>query len=186
VKVSVYFLFWLTITFTHGQNTELVQDTVFFSYDHKGLFPKELIIYKDSLSASEIYHSVKKALTMANEVLVDYNGKITNEKVNKSFTLKGKFLYVFCHNTPLGKVCSDGLIEIDFIFREGSYTMKPTKIKRAVDIENIPINGRAFFYKKDNTLKKQFSGIPNSVESILTWLAIFSGLEDSTNNEIPK
>ena len=118
---------------------------------------------------------------MANEVLIDFNGKITDEKIHQSFTLKGKFLSAFCHDSPLGKICSDGLIEIDFVFRDGSYIIKPTKIKRAVDIENIPISGRAFFYKKDNTLKKQFTSFPNSVEKMLTWLAIFSELEEIPN-----
>jgi hypothetical protein len=185
VKSYIFILFWLTISSTFGQNTESVQDTVFFSYNHNGLFPSELIIHKDSLSAKDIYHNVKKALLMADEVLVDFKGKVTNEKVNKSFKLKGKFLSAFCHDSPLGKICSDGLLEIEFIFRDGSYVMKPLKIKRAVDLENIPIAGRAFFYKKDNTLKRPFTSFPNSIEKMLTWLAIFSELEGITNTPQP-
>lgn len=181
MKAFTCLLFWAIISLSFSQITDTEQDEDYFTYSHDGLIPSELIIYKDSLSAGDIYLNVKKALMFAIEVLPDFSGKIIDEKAHQSFTLKGKFLSAFCHDSLLGKFCSDAIIEIDFVFSDGSYVMRPTKIRRAVDIEKIPISGRAFFYKKDNTLKKKFSSYPSSIERMLNWLAIFSGLVETTD-----
>ena len=93
---------------------------------------------------------------------------------------------VFCVKGIVGPSCKDGSFEIDFIFRDGSYTMKPMKIKRISDLEYIPIEGRAIFYKKDGTLKSQFSTFPAVVETMLNWIAFFSSytpIKDRTSNK---
>ncbi|MDT8348023.1 MAG: hypothetical protein RQ756_09490 [Flavobacteriaceae bacterium] len=156
------------------------QDTIYFKYDHNGLFPTELVFPKDTLSAEKIYNNVKYMLELATQALVDFEGKIVHDIPNESFTLKGEFTAAFCH-IAMVEICTDGLVEIDFIFQEGSYIMKPIKIKRAVDLVKIPIQGRAFFYKKDNTIKKRFNQYPEAIESMLNWLALFSSLEPDSN-----
>lgn len=176
MKMKIWFLFSLIITCVHSQELEVFQDTIYFKYDNKGLHPKELTFYKDSLSATEIYKDVKSSFEFANEVIIDFKSKITDEIPYQSFTLKGEFSMIFCVKGIAGPSCKDGSFEIDFIFRDGSYTMKPVKLKRIIDIELIPIEGRALFYKKDGTLKNQFSSFPTVVEKMLNWIAFFSSL----------
>jgi hypothetical protein len=176
LKYIIWLNFILIATLVRSQTPSGIQDTIYFKYDHNGLYPTEYSFSKDTLNSIQIYENVKYMLEFANEILNDFEGKIVNENKGKSFTLKGKFASVFCHDF-IGKVCSDGLLEVDFIFKEGSFTMKPIKIKRSVDLEKIPISGRAFFYKKDNTLLKRFSSFPTAIENMLNWLAFFSSLE---------
>lgn len=182
MKNKIWFLFMLAITFASSQDSEFTQDTVYFKYDSNGLHPYELTFYKDSLSAKEIYDTVKHSLAIADNVLIDYKGKITKEQLNQSFLLKATFSMALCHENLLGINCVDTKIDINYTFSRGRFTMKPQKIRRIVDIESLPLEGRAFFYNKDGSLKKQFLRYPIAIEKMLNWLAFFSSIEASETN----
>lgn len=177
MKRKICFIFILAMTFAHSQDTKFTQDTVYFKYDSNGLYPSELTFYKDSLSTKELYDIVKQSLAIVDDALTDYKGKITKDQPNQSFLLKAIFSMALCHENLLGIHCVDTKIDIYYTFSDGHFTMKPLKIRRIIDIESLPLEGRAFFYNTDGSLKKQFSNYPMAIERMLNWLAFFSSIE---------
>ena len=185
MKRKIWFIFILAMTLSHSQNAEFDQDTVYFKYDSNGLYPSELTFYKDSLSAKEIYNIVKQSLAIADDVLTNYQGEITKEQLNQSFKLKATFSMALCHKNLLGIFCLDAKIDINYTFSDGHFTMKPEKIRRITDLKSLPLNGRAFFYNKDGSLKQQFLSYPSEIEQMLNWLAFFSSIE-ARESDVPK
>ena len=181
MRMIICFLFLLIFVGVHSQEPAL--GYTYFKYDNEGLHPREFTFEKDSLSAAQLYNDVKSSLENTNKFLADFKSNITNIKPNESFTFKGEFSMIFCVKGIVGPSCKDGSFEIDFIFRDGSYTMKPVKLKSGTFIELIPIEGRAIFYEKDGSLKKQFITFPVVVETMLNWIAFFSNYTPNINRD---
>ena len=160
------------------QKFDLKYGIELFRYDDQGLHPKKIHYQIDSLSAAELYNKVKFAFEFGSDLIVDEKNKLTKKVKNTSFILKGRRYFVFCSEGLFGTLCLDAKYDIEFVFYDGGFSIEPLKFKRGANADNsvwtnVPFDGRANYYKKDGTLKKQCTNCPEGIENILDRVVVW-------------
>lgn len=155
-----------------NQNQKAANTIEHFKYTSRGLIPREIHYKATSLNASEIYATIESGFEQKPYLFTDERIKLVKKQPQKSLIIKGLRKYVYCSDKFIGDYCLDAKFEIYVECYDGGYLLKPLRLKRGTNFSNtvwskIPVEGKANFYKKDGTIKKECSNCVEATEDVL-------------------